>query len=158
MITAVLIDKKRLQNQKYRLREIKRLEDRISIIDITLSGPPGMKISDMPRNQMPKDKLAELVQEKMEKEKKLDRLYPVFNSESAEIVRVINLIGSLDQPERGERLLSDFQTILRLYYLEDKSWEEILEVLGLDSSSDSNLRQIYRWHGKALHLLLIAQG
>lgn len=158
MKERVLVDKKRLVKQKFRLREIKRLEDRISIIDISLSGPAGMKISDMPRNQQSFDKLSFLVQEKMEKEKKLEKLYPIFKNESIEIISAINDIEKLDQPQRGERVLSDFQTILRLYYLEDKSWEEILEVLNLDSSNDSNLRNIHRWHGKALKFLLKAQS
>ena len=153
-----IIDKKRLLKQKYRLREIKRLEDRISIIDISLSGPGGMKITDMPRNQKPFNKLDFLVQEKIEKEKKLEKLYPIFKSESIKIVAAINDIEKLEQPQRGTRILSDFQTILRLYYLEDKSWEEILEVLNLDSSNDSNLRSIHNWHGKALKLLHKAQN
>lgn len=152
MIKSEFVDKKRLCKQKYRIREIIRLQDRISRIDCQLSGPAGMKISDMPRNQNPFDKLSLLVQEKMDKEKKVKKLYPLFESENSLIISKIGLIGEIPQAERGP-LNSVYQDILRYFYLEDKSWEDILEILKFERDDDTKLRLIHKWHGRALKLL-----
>ena len=59
-----VIGKERLSKQKYRLRTILQLQNRIEQINSELSGPGGMKYSDMPRSQTPFDKVGILVQEK----------------------------------------------------------------------------------------------
>ena len=151
-----VIGKERLSKQKYRLRTILQLQNRIEQINSELSGPGGMKYSDMPRSQTPFDKVGILVQEKMLKEKELNKILPKFKEEGLAINEALLKLSEMPQPVRGP-LLSQYCDLLRYYYLEDKSWDDIMLSFGFEKDDDSKLRLVHRWHGKALNLLKLSQ-
>lgn len=151
-----VIGKERLSKQKYRLRTILQLQNRIEQINSELSGPGGMKYSDMPRSQTPFDKVGILVQEKMLKEKELNKILPKFKEEGLAINEALIKLSEMPQPARGP-LLSQYCDLLRYYYLEDKSWDDIMLSFGFEKDDDSKLRLVHRWHGKALNLLKLSQ-
>lgn len=151
-----VIGKERLSKQKYRLRTILQLQNRIEQINSELSGPGGMKYSDMPRSQTPFDKVGILVQEKMLKEKELNKILPKFKEEGLAINEALIKLSEMPQPARGP-LLSQYCDLLRYYYLEDKSWDIIMMSFGFEKDDDSKLRLVHRWHGKALNLLKLSQ-
>ena len=156
VMTMEIVGKERLQKQKYRLRTILTLQNRIEQITSELSGPGGMKYSDMPRSQNVFDKVGVLVQEKISKEKELNKILPKFNTEGAAINQALLKLSEMQQPARGP-LLSQYCDLLRYYYLEDKSWDSIMVSFGFEKDDDTKLRLIHRWHGKALNLLKKAQ-
>lgn len=151
-----VIGKERLSKQKYRLRTILQLQNRIEQINSELSGPGGMKYSDMPRSQTPFDKVGILVQEKMLKEKELNKILPKFKEEGLAINEALLKLSEMPQPARGP-LLSQYCDLLRYYYLEDKSWDIIMMSFGFEKDDDSKLRLVHKWHGKALNLLKLSQ-
>ena len=151
-----VIGKERLSKQKYRLRTILQLQNRIEQINSELSGPGGMKYSDMPRSQTPFDKVGILVQEKMLKEKELNKILPKFKEEGLVINEALIKLSEMPQPVRGP-LLSQYCDLLRYYYLEDKSWDDIMLSFGFEKDDDSKLRLVHKWHGKALNLLKLSQ-
>ena len=151
-----VIGKERLSKQKYRLRTILQLQNRIEQINSELSGPGGMKYSDMPRSQTPFDKVGILVQEKMLKEKELNKILPKFKEEGLVINEALIKLSEMPQPARGP-LLSQYCDLLRYYYLEDKSWDDIMLSFGFEKDDDSKLRLVHKWHGKALNLLKLSQ-
>lgn len=151
-----VIGKERLSKQKYRLRTILQLQNRIEQINSELSGPGGMKYSDMPRSQTPFDKVGILVQEKMLKEKELNKILPKFKEEGLAINEALLKLSEMPQPVRGP-LLSQYCDLLRYYYLEDKSWDDIMLSFGFEKDDDSKLRLVHKWHGKALNLLKLSQ-
>ena len=151
-----VIGKERLSKQKYRLRTILQLQNRIEQINSELSGPGGMKYSDMPRSQTPFDKVGILVQEKMLKEKELNKILPKFKEEGLAINEALIKLSEMPQPVRGP-LLSQYCDLLRYYYLEDKSWDDIMLSFGFEKDDDSKLRLVHKWHGKALNLLKLSQ-
>lgn len=151
-----VIGKERLSKQKYRLRTILQLQNRIEQINSELSGPGGMKYSDMPRSQTPFDKVGILVQEKMLKEKELNKILPKFKEEGLAINEALIKLSEMPQPARGP-LLSQYCDLLRYYYLEDKSWDVIMMSFGFEKDDDSKLRLVHKWHGKALNLLKLSQ-
>lgn len=151
-----VIGKERLSKQKYRLRTILQLQNRIEQINSELSGPGGMKYSDMPRSQTPFDKVGILVQEKMLKEKELNKILPKFKEEGLAINEALIKLSEMPQPARGP-LLSQYCDLLRYYYLEDKSWDIIMMSFGFEKDDDTKLRLVHRWHGKALNLLKLSQ-
>lgn len=154
--TLSIVGKERLSKQKYRLRSILSLQNRIEQINSELSGPAGMKYSDMPRNQGVFDKVGILIQEKMSKEKELNKILPKFREEGAAINEALLKLSEMPQPVRGP-LLSQYCDLLRYYYLEDKSWDNIMVSFGFNKDDDSKLRLLHKWHGKALNLLKLCQ-
>lgn len=147
------IGKDRLLKQKYRIREAIRLQNRIDQIKMSLSGPAGMKLSDMPRNQNYFDKTGFLIQEKMDKDKKLEKLITKYRDEDSKIRAVIEKMSAVTQPSKGP-LIGVYQDLIRYFYLEDKSWDKILEIFKIDKLEE---RQIFRWHGKALSIFKACQ-
>ena len=154
--TLSIVGKERLQKQKYRLRTILQLQNRIDQINSELSGPAGMKYSDMPRNQGVFDKVGILIQEKMTKEKELNKILPKFKEEEQAINEALFKLSEMPQPARGP-LLSQYCDLLRYYYLEDKTWDSIMVAFGFEVGDDSKLRLLHKWHGKALNLLKLCQ-
>lgn len=147
------IGKDRLLKQKYRIREAIRLQNRIDQIKMSLSGPAGMKLSDMPRNQNYFDKTGFLIQEKMDKDKKLEKLITKYRDEDSKIRAVIEKMSAVTQSSKGP-LIGVYQDLIRYFYLEDKSWDKILEIFKIDKLEE---RQIFRWHGKALSIFKACQ-
>ena len=62
-----IIRPERLNEQKNRVREIRRLQKEIDIISEQLSSPQGVHYSDMPKNRNPFDKIGMLISRKIEK-------------------------------------------------------------------------------------------
>lgn len=152
MVLTTLVGKERLLKQKYRIRRILYLTNRIEQIKGLMAAPSSLKYSDVPKSQIHFDKVGQLIQEKIEKEKELNKILPLFDSESIKINNAINKLRELPQPTRGP-LLSSYCDLLRYYYLEDKSWDEIMVAFEFDKEDCSKLRLIHKWHGKALLLL-----
>ncbi len=152
VLTENYIGKERLWKNKNRFREIIRLQNRIDGIDAKLSGPNGMKLNDMPRSQNPTDLLSILVGEKIKLEEKLNRILPLYESENMLIMKCFQKMYDYPQPERGP-LVSNYVDILRWFYVENKDWDTIAELLNLDKSDDNQQRKLRRWHGKALQIL-----
>ena len=138
-----VIGKERLSKQKYRLRTILQLQNRIEQINSELSGPGGMKYSDMPRSQTPFDKVGILVQEKILKEKELNKILPKFKEEGLAINEALIKLSEMPQPARGP-LLSQYCDLLRYYYLEDKSWDDIMLSFGFEKDDDSKLPYVWK--------------
>lgn len=162
MVCAELVDKQRLYNQMYRVREIRKLQEEISNIDQMLRSPSGVKLTDMPRSQKPFDKMANLISRKIEKEKKLNELVKVAQIEEIVLENVIRKISSLPESPKGP-MNSVLQDILRYRYIDDYSWTEILELLCFvfddpwGEKEESELRKLYKWHGLALVKFLKCQ-
>ena len=154
--TLNIIGKERLQKQKYRLRTILQLQNRIDQINSELSGPTGMKYTDMPRNQNKYDPTDRLRDEKIFKEKELNKILPRFKEEEQAISSALFKLSEMPQPARGP-LLSQYCDLLRYYYLEDKNWDSIMVAFGFEVDDDSKLRLLHKWHGKALNLLKLCQ-
>lgn len=162
MVCAELVDKQRLYNQMYRVREIRKLQEEISNIDSMLRSPTGVKLTDMPRSQKPFDKMANLISRKIEKEKKLNDLVHVAQIEEIVLENIIRKISCLPESPKGP-MNSVLQDILRYRYIDDYSWTEILELLcfsqtdSYEDKEESELRKLYKWHGLALVKFLKCQ-
>lgn len=148
------VDKKRLSQQMYRIREIRRLQAEVENIEIQLKSPKGIQLTDMPRSQNPFDKIGSLISRKIEKEEKIQHLIKKAETEKTILEAVISNMATLPENPKGP-LNSVFQDILRYKYLDDYSWEEINNVINsykkdFDDKADSKLRLLYRWHGQAL--------
>ena len=162
MVCAELVDKQRLYNQMYRVREIRKLQEEISNIDTILRSPSGVKLSDMPRSQKPFDKIGNLLSRKMEKENKLNELVKIAQFEEVILETIIKKISSLPESPKGP-LNSVLQDILRYRYIDDYSWTEILRLMNViaddpyGDKEESELRKLYKWHGIALQKFLKCQ-
>lgn len=155
------VDKNRLNQQMYRVREIRILQAEIKNIEVQLSGPKGIQLTDMPRSQNPFDKVGSLIARKIEKENKIQKLIKKAASEKIILEAAIANIATLPENAKGP-LNSVFQDILKYRYLDDCSWEEINIILNSNREdflemTDSRLRMLYRWHGIALNKFLNAQ-
>lgn len=155
MICAEFVEKQRLYNQRYRVREIRNLQEEINNLNLMLRSPSGVKISDMPRSQKPFDKMANLLSRKMEKENKLNELVKIAQNEEIILENVISRIAKLPENPKGP-MNSVLQDILRYRYIDDYSWTEILELMCFvfddpyGEKEESELRKLYKWHGQAL--------
>ena len=140
-----IVNVERLFKQQSRVRTIRNLQSEIDVISSKLSSPGSVKLTDMPRNQNPFDKLGMLVSRKIEKEKRLKKLTKEAISEHEILDDVINRITDLPEPTQGASN-SVYQDILRYHYLNDMSVKEVLELMDIDEEADnydSQLRLFY---------------
>ena len=154
MTGNAIIDKQRLYEQMYRVREIRKLQEEIDNISLALGSPGGVKLSDMPRSQKPFDKVTTLVSRKIEKEKKLDELMKIAKYEKMILEFIIDKISILPENPKGP-MNSVLQDILRYRYIDDYPWKEIINLLCPDNDAfidmtESNLRKLHKWNGQAL--------
>lgn len=155
MVCTELVDKQRLYNQMYRVREIRQLQEEIDNIALTLGSPSGVKLSDMPRSQNPFDKVGSLIARKIEKEKKMNKLIKMAQEEKIVLESVIENISSLPENPKGP-MNSVLQDILRYRYIDDYPWKEIISLLFPDNEdtfvdmTESNMRKLHKWNGQAL--------
>lgn len=156
MVVKQLVDEDLLIKQKCLQREITNLLERIKEIDRVLSGPAGMKFNDMPRSEVPFDKVGQMISEKMEKERLLKSFCKDFNSNSAIIKRSFDLMTSLSPLKSGNMTLYQYKDLLQYFYCENKCIKEILAIFKLEDT-DSNRRVFYKWLSKALLLLRLGQ-
>ncbi len=153
MVCTELVEKKRLYNQMYRVREIRKLQEEIDNIAQMLSSPAGVRLSDMPKSQNPFDKVGNLIERKIEKEKKLNKLVTKAKSEKTILEEVIDKMALLPESPKGP-LNSVLQDILRYRYIDDYSWKDIVNLVFIASDEfedvDNNLRKVHKWNGQAL--------
>ena len=155
MVCTELVEKQRLYNQMYRVREIRQLQEEIDNIALALGSPSGVKLSDMPRSQNPFDKVGSLISRKIEKEKKMNKLIKKAQEEKIVLESVIENISSLPENPKGP-MNSVLQDILRYRYIDDYPWKEIINLLFPDNEdafidmTESNMRKLHKWNGQAL--------
>lgn len=153
-----IIKSNRLVKQKHRLRRILNLQNDIASLDKQLNGPSGMRITDMPKSQQPKIKMEQIVQRKLEKEKELITLKKVFSSEDVILRTVIKKFDELPASTTTEDSNLIYQDLLIYHYLQDWSMKEIYEIFEIsgkfkeDSDEDSNMRNLYKKHAKAIDM------
>ena len=155
MVCTELVEKQRLYNQMYRVREIRQLQEEIDNIALVLGSPSGVKLSDMPRSQNPFDKVGNLISRKIEKEKKMNKLIKKAQEEKIVLESIIENISSLPENPKGP-MNSVLQDILRYRYIDDYPWKEIINLLFPDNEdafidmTESNMRKLHKWNGQAL--------
>lgn len=159
MIVMEIVDVERLYKQQSRVRTIRNLQSDIDVISSKLSSPGSVKLTDMPRNQNPFDKLGMLISRKIEKEKKLDKLTKEAITEGTILEEIINSISNLPESTQGASN-SVYQDLLRYHYLNDLSMKEILDLMDIeedDDTYDSKLRLLYTRRHEALKKFIKCQ-
>ena len=147
-----IVNVDRLYKQQSRVRTIRNLQADIDVISSKLSSPGSVKLTDMPRNQTPFDKLTMLISRKIEKENRLNKLTEEALSEGAILEEVINSISNLPESPQGASN-STYQDLLRYHFLNDFSLKEILELMDIDELADnydSKMRLMYARRYEAL--------
>ena len=160
MLIMEIVDIERLYKQQSRVRTIRNLQSEIDVISSKLSSPGSVKLTDMPRNQNPFDKLGMLISRKIEKEKKLEKLTNEAIAENTVLEGVINCISTLPEPAQGASN-SVYQDLLRYHFLNDLSMKEILELMDIDEDADnyeSQMRLMYSRKYDALQKFIKCQG
>lgn len=159
MIVMEIVDVDRLYKQQSRVRTIRNLQSDIDVISSKLSSPGSAKLTDMPKNQNPFDKVGLLISEKINKEKKLEKLMNEALSEGSILEKTIDLISNLPEAAQGASN-SVYQDLLRYHFLNDLSMKEILELMNIDEESDnyeSRLRLMYSRKYDALQKFIKCQ-
>lgn len=153
MLMMEIVNTERLFKQQSRVRTIRNLQSDIDVISSKLSAPGSVKLTDMPKNQTPFDKLTMLVSRKLEKEKKLKKLTDEAIKEANILEEIINRISDLPESTQGASN-SVYQDLLRYHFLNDLSLKEILELMDideLDDNYDSKMRLMYSRRYEALN-------
>lgn len=153
MLIMEIVNTERLFKQQSRVRTIRNLQSDIDVISSKLSAPGSVKLTDMPKNQTPFDKLTMLVSRKLEKEKKLKKLTDEAIKEANILEEIINRISDLPESTQGASN-SVYQDLLRYHFLNDLSLKEILELMDideLDDNYDSKMRLMYSRRYEALN-------
>lgn len=158
-IMTNIFDKARFENYLALLRNIDRKQEELATINSKISSPSGMRLNENPisRQKTNNDKIAFLVQEKIEVEKDIQALDKYRIAERCEL---LGAIKKLEDPIHFKILLRDKQvlvaeaSVLRLRYFCGCSWPEINETFhgGLEDfneKKDEYLRKIFRYHGNS---------
>lgn len=157
-MTTGLIDKARFENYLALLHKIARKNEELTLIKSKLESPASPKLSDMPKSPNKKnDKIAFLIQEKMEIESDLSALEKYRESERVELTTAVH---SLEDPKNSNKLLRDKKiliaeaSVLRLRYFCMFTWSEINEAFhsgepDFEIKKDDFQRKIFRYHGNA---------
>lgn len=154
-----IVDVERLYKQQSRVRTIRSLQSDIDVISSKLSSPGSVKLTDMPKNQNPFDKVGMLITRKIEKEKKLEKLTNEAITEKAILEGVIDNISNLPEPAQGTSN-SVYQDLLKYHFLDDLSMKEIMELMDIDEDSDnyeSQMRLMYARKYDALQKFMKCQ-
>jgi hypothetical protein len=156
-----IIGLNRLNEHKYRVREIRRLQKEINIISAQLGSPGGVRYSDMPRSQNPFDKMGMLIARKIEKEKKLNEMTKTAIQEAKILENIIKQISKLPESAKGASN-AIYQDILRYHYLNDISMKEIIYLMNNDDDDlldnyESKLRILYAREDEALRKFIKCQ-
>jgi DNA repair exonuclease SbcCD ATPase subunit len=126
------VDKERLKEYKWLMENIQELEDRLLEIDTTLQKITSSMGADRVQTTPDPDKWTELLHQKMQVQKKINKELEKAYKEMGYIEEVIN-----DLPQREKRLM-------RLRYIHCKKWEEICTIMNYE------WRQVHRIHSDAL--------
>ncbi len=154
-----IVDVERLYKQQSRVRTIRNLQSDIDVISSKLSSPGSVKLTDMPRNQNPFDKVGMLITRKIEKEKKLEKLMKEAISEGTILEGIINSISNLPESAQGASN-SVYQDLLEYHFMNDMSFKEILSLMGINEDDDnyeSQLRLMYARKHDALQKFIKCQ-
>lgn len=161
MLDMEIIRPERLNEQKNRVREIRRLQKEIDIISEQLGSPRGVQYSDMPKSRNPFDKIGMLISRKIEKEKKLSEIIKKAYKEAEILEGVIQKISKLPESSKGASN-AIYQDILRYYYLNDMSMKEIIYLTNdnddeLIDNYESKLRLLYMQENEAIRKFVRCQ-
>lgn len=152
------IDKARFENYLAILRRIVAKQDELTVIKHKLSTPQGVKISDMPKNtRRAFDKVAFLVQEKIEIEndiKKLQRYQKGERTQLTNAIKGLEVEDNIKVLTRDRQVLIYEASVLKLRYICGFTWPEVAEtIFGTESDfqekKEDYLRKIFRYHGNA---------
>lgn len=137
--------KARLYAYREMARDIENQNERLERIKTKLVGVGAQSITDMPKSPSPADdRTVELIQQKMELE---DEIRAVIEQRKAERVFFERVIKHLRR--------SDERAVIRVRYIDNASWDEVVDVLfggkeDLLEREDIYLRRVYKLHGQAL--------
>lgn len=137
--------KARLYAYREMSRDIENQNERLERIKTKLIGVGAQSITDIPKSPSPADdRTVELIQQKAELENEIQRIMERRKSERAFFERVI-----------GHLRRSDERAVIRVRYIDNASWDEVVDVLfggkeDLLEREDVYLRRTYRLHGQAL--------
>ena len=157
MICNEIVGITRLSDYRENLNRALRLEAEILQIESKL-GPSCIQISDMPRSQNPYDKLGNLTQRKIEKEKELQKITKKMLEEKPILEGVIN---SMQKFASEKTNISTLQDLLKYFYIDGFSVTTTCELLNCRLASEditeSKRRLFYQWIHRAEYLFLKVQ-
>ena len=152
------IDKARFENYLALMHNIARKKDELTLITAKLGSPASIKYSDMPRNpNKKKDKIAFLIQEKIEIENDIKALEKYRETEREKLMTAVSM---LEDPRNTKKLYRDQKiliaeaSVLRLRYFGMFQWSEINDAFHSDEpdfqeKKEDFQRKIFRYHGNA---------
>lgn len=159
IMTSNIFDKARFENYLALLRNIDRKQEELATINSKISSPSGMRLNENPisRQKTNNDKIAFLVQEKIEVEKDIEALDKYRIEERNEL---LSAIKKLEDPVNFKKLLREKRvlvaeaSVLRLRYFCGCSWPEINETFhggneDFEEKKDEYIRKIFRYHGNS---------
>ena len=128
--------KKRLRAYREMLNERDHLAGLIEELEVTIYGPKGVTLSTTPKGgSMPGSALENAVVRLTSLRDQYKHKVEVLTAELAEIEEAIDTL----RPRERQ--------LLRLYYVEGMTWEQVAVVMGY------SWRQVHRIHGEALRQL-----
>ena len=130
--------KKSLKRYRKNLACIKRLEEKLVILDERITAVKSPSLSGMPRGGTPVT-LADLVSDKVDLEKRIERLKVKGKKLKSEIYEEID---SLEDPRYCE--------VLEAHFIEGLTFESIAEEMGYTE------RHVYTLYSEAISLLAIS--
>lgn len=130
--------KKSLKRYRKNLACIKRLEEKLVILDERITAVKSPSLSGMPRGGTPVT-LADLVSDKVDLEKRIERLKAKGKKLKSEIYEEID---SLEDPRYCE--------VLEAHFIEGLTFESIAEEMGYTE------RHVYTLYSEAISLLAIS--
>ena len=137
--------KARLYAYREMARDIENQNERLERIKTKLIGVGAQSITDMPKSPSPTDdRTVELIQQKMELEEEIREVVEKRRTERAFFESVIKHLRR-----------SDERAVIRVRYIDNASWDEVVDVLfggkeDLLEREDIYLRRVYKLHGQAL--------
>lgn len=130
--------KKSLKRYRKNLACIKRLEEKLVILDERITAVKSPSLSGMPRGGTPVT-MADLVSDKVDLEKRIERLKAKGKKLKSEIYEEID---SLEDPRYCE--------VLEAHFIEGLTFESIAEEMGYTE------RHVYTLYSEAISLLAIS--
>jgi len=150
--------KRDFQNYRTYVCKVRSKRDQLTAIKTKLQGLQSAKITDMPKNTIPRnDKNLFLLQEKMDIEESLRKLLKKKDSERKRLNKILKDLESDDTAgllTRKPEVLTAEASVLRLRYMCGFSWEEVNEAFysedkDFEINTDVYLKRIFRYHGQA---------
>lgn len=127
--------KERLRNYRTLLREKESLEQQIETVEATLFSPKIQKIKQTPGGRSGGNAMEDLAAKHMEL---IDLYQDKLTGIATELLEIERAIDALPPTERN---------LMRLYYINGKTWEEVCVAIGYAWA------QTHRIHSRALRAL-----